>query len=428
MGDDLSRRRRLDLLVAEQRALDLAALGGGLDDHARVVVLGQLDRRVELAPGSLDAADATLEPGREGFTQSGAPISATPSRQPYAPAAANSTWGMPRWARAASGQLAHADRRGRTSEPTSGTSSHSAGLGAAVLSEGTVQAGKATSAASSPQPGVGPAPRRRRGPAPLAGADHARRLVARLLDPRANASPERSETSCSEERPAGVDGYVSSFFDRRLPPEAPCATTIVAEVPGSLGPGGGNWSVDLADFEGASVSCSAWPFFHKPFRRSAVVTASRPAQLADHVRDLRCFLAFGDGNITVEPGWTRLPALGVLADRLAFRCRVRAVPADARLEAGGASAVRPWRPCPVLAATGTLASLGPAETVSTTVVPRVAEVPPRGRSGSPGPGGSCPRWRGQRLDVEAGLGAPGPGQRLSGGRGDPCPRRGLCCR
>ena len=41
----------------------------------------------------------TLEPSREGFTQSGAPIASQRSRQPGSPAATKSTWGMPAWAK-----------------------------------------------------------------------------------------------------------------------------------------------------------------------------------------------------------------------------------------------------------------------------------------------------------------------------------------
>ena len=61
----------------------------------------------------------TLEPSREGLTQSGVPISATRSRQPSSPTAANSTWGTPRSAKSRfrvslSMQIAEE----RTSEPT----------------------------------------------------------------------------------------------------------------------------------------------------------------------------------------------------------------------------------------------------------------------------------------------------------------------
>ena len=37
----------------------------------------------------------TLEPSRDGFTQSGFGIAATCSRQPWSPTSANSTWGSP---------------------------------------------------------------------------------------------------------------------------------------------------------------------------------------------------------------------------------------------------------------------------------------------------------------------------------------------
>ena len=61
----------------------------------------------------------TLEPSREGFTQSGRPIAAIRSRQPSSPAAAKPTWGTPLWAKrrfrvSLSMQTAEAS----TSEPT----------------------------------------------------------------------------------------------------------------------------------------------------------------------------------------------------------------------------------------------------------------------------------------------------------------------
>ena len=61
----------------------------------------------------------TLEPSREGLTQSGSPICSQRSRQPSSPAAANSTCGRPAWAKSRfsvslSMQIAEAS----TSEPT----------------------------------------------------------------------------------------------------------------------------------------------------------------------------------------------------------------------------------------------------------------------------------------------------------------------
>src|SRR3954454_3891788 len=50
-------------------------------------------------PASPTRLMPTLEPSREGFTQSGSPISTTRSRQPSSPTAANSTWGRPRTAK-----------------------------------------------------------------------------------------------------------------------------------------------------------------------------------------------------------------------------------------------------------------------------------------------------------------------------------------
>ena len=38
----------------------------------------------------------TLEPSRDGFTQTGRPIASTRSRQPSSPASQKSTWAIPR--------------------------------------------------------------------------------------------------------------------------------------------------------------------------------------------------------------------------------------------------------------------------------------------------------------------------------------------
>ena len=58
--------------IAEQRALDLLARRGRLDDHARVVASGSLDRAVELLLARA-LVMPTLEPRRAGFTQTGRP-------------------------------------------------------------------------------------------------------------------------------------------------------------------------------------------------------------------------------------------------------------------------------------------------------------------------------------------------------------------
>jgi len=44
--------------------------------------------------GELTLLIPTLEPSREGFTQSGSPNEAARSRQPSSPASTKSTWGM----------------------------------------------------------------------------------------------------------------------------------------------------------------------------------------------------------------------------------------------------------------------------------------------------------------------------------------------
>ena len=61
--DDFARQRGLGVLVAEHRALDLAALRRSLDDHPRVVASRELDRRVEVL-GVVDLRDphARTEP------------------------------------------------------------------------------------------------------------------------------------------------------------------------------------------------------------------------------------------------------------------------------------------------------------------------------------------------------------------------------
>jgi hypothetical protein len=61
----------------------------------------------------------TLDPSREGFTQSGRPIASQRSRQPGWPAATNSTWGSPAWAKSRFRvSLSMQTAEARTSEPT----------------------------------------------------------------------------------------------------------------------------------------------------------------------------------------------------------------------------------------------------------------------------------------------------------------------
>ena len=135
--------RGLDVLVAEQRALDLAAGGVGLDDHPRVVAAGELDRLVQLVH-RLDPADADAGAESRGLD---------PERRPHR-LAALAPARLPRGGEIdlrqaglgeepLQGQLVHADRRGEHVGADVGeVEPLEYALHAAVLAEGAVQSGE----------------------------------------------------------------------------------------------------------------------------------------------------------------------------------------------------------------------------------------------------------------------------------------------
>ena len=149
-------------------------------------------------PSTVDAGDADARADREGFTQSGnrAARSGPTSR---ALNRGDSTWGRRLRRTVASKSACPCRPRGEDVGADVGTSSHRQALDAAVLAKGAVQGREATSAPSSPPAGSA-RPCCPRGSSRRCGRRHS---IPRSggAQPGGHRDPERSETSCSDERP-----------------------------------------------------------------------------------------------------------------------------------------------------------------------------------------------------------------------------------
>ena len=289
-----ARSRRL---VAEHRALDLAAAGRGLDDHPRVVAQRQLDRLVELRPGRSTLVMPTLEPSREGFTQSGRPSAS--QRSPPALLAVrrrNRPGGRRARRRAASGSACpcRSPRRGRRSRRR--------GRRAARAGPGRCR----------------PRRRRRAGPGrPRRRRAGRRRASARPRSPSLSQRPSRSIVTATTSWPAAAqpardrgagaqrdvvlggapagedrDPHSSASGSARRGAACRRRSSPRRPVPASE-PGGGNWSIDPADF---AVDFGFF-FFDGRLEAGFADRLHRfGAQLADHVRHLRLLFAVGDDD------------------------------------------------------------------------------------------------------------------------------------
>ena len=241
----------------------------------------------------------TLEPSREGLTQSGGPIAAQRSRQPASPTATNSTCGTVRPGRRAASASAcpcRSPRRARRSRRRGGRATR-AGPGRcrprrrARAGPGRRRRRRAARRRASARP-----PRRRRSSRP------SRAIVTRSASwpassrPRATASPERSETSCSEERPPQrtatfIRFFAASGFGRAA---RACRRRSSPCDPGSTSePGGGNWSVTRPTCEGTSVSCSL-TVGSGPLRAALRTASARSLPIT--FGTVACLFALGDDD------------------------------------------------------------------------------------------------------------------------------------
>ena len=250
---------------------------------------------------SLDPGDADARADPRGLDPERQPQLARSARaSPSSPTAANSTWGIAaRGEEPLQGQLVHADRRGEhVGADVGDVEPLQQPLDAAVLAEGAVQgredgvgAEQAARRGSASTAAPSPSPARRRGrssPRPPRG----RRLAARA----ATEAPERSETSCSEERPPERTATLTVLLLlRAIGAAARLPTTIVTSVARfELGAG----RRELVDRRGRPCRRLRFLLLRRSGRgrlRAAACTASR-AQLADHVRHLRLLLAGGDDD------------------------------------------------------------------------------------------------------------------------------------
>ena len=284
------------------------------------------------------------------------------------------------------GQLVHADRRGEhVGADVGDVEPLQQPLDAAVLAEGAVQGRE--DGVGAEQPGA----RRPARPRPPAWLQPPSRAIVTSTTswpaarrPRATAAPERSETSCSEERPPLRTATLIGSSRFRRAPRACLPTTIVTSAPGSSFGARRRELVDhAADFAGD------FGFFFFDDRAEAGFAHRLHrfgAQLADHVRDLGLLLAGGDDDRRrVEPAFDL--AAGARATGGSPRRPGESLSSS---ETTGTrprpriccTATRRWLPT----RTGTLTSFGPAETNRVTVEPLVARFARRRvRSGSPAP-------------------------------------------
>ena len=230
-------------------------VGRGLDDHPRVVAAAPARPPRRARPSSVDAGDADAGAHPRGLD---------PERQARSPRSARASLladrdeldlgDAARRRRAASGSACpcRSPRRARRSRRR-GRRATPAGPGRCrPRRRRRAGPGRRRRRRAGRRPGVS-STARRRAPAPVALDRHRDHLVARpSRRPRATEAPERSETSCSEERPPE---RTATLIVLRLPVQF--AGGLLADddrhrrrpVPASE-PGGGNWSIDAADFAG----------------------------------------------------------------------------------------------------------------------------------------------------------------------------------
>ncbi len=206
------------------------------------------------------------------------------------------------------GQLVHADRRGEHVGADVGDVEHSSSPWTLPSSpKAPCRAGKTASAPSSPPPGD----QLHRGavaaPAPVAADRHRRPSRARPpRSPRATEAPERSETSCSEERPPERTATLMALLlrRRRWRPLADDDRHRVARF--ELGAR----RRELVDRAADLARRFGFFFFDRRLEAGGADRFHRfGAQLADHVRHLGLLPAGGDddrdGRAHVRPGCRR---------------------------------------------------------------------------------------------------------------------------
>ena len=145
-------------------------------------------------------------------------------------------------------------------------------------------------------------------PAPVAADRHRDRLVPGPSSPRATEAPERSETSCSEERPPERTATLMALLLRRRRRRRPCRRRSSPCRPvRARSPPAGTGRPTRPTLPGASVSSSSTVGL-RPAARIASTASAR--SLPTTFGTLACFLPEETTIETVEPASTWLPALG----------------------------------------------------------------------------------------------------------------------
>ena len=331
---------------------------------ASMITRGSCPRASSIASSSSRSADETLviptlDPSRDGFTQSGMPIAAACSRQPGSPACANATCGNP-WnsRRRLQISLSIATAAERTLGPAYGTSRTSSNPCTVPSSpNGPWRTGKATSTPSRPPAG------RRESSVPSRSQRPSRSIRIRSTSwpaasrPSATEAPEFSETSCSEERPPEITATFTGVLplgrrrravDRRLLRRLLLLLEHGDEDGDAVagpdpGPGRGGLVGDSSVLSGVVRG-----LLDDPDVRHVTSLEGRDRgvlRLADHVRDHHRARTVRDASSTTSvPFSSRLPGTGIRADDGALRL-VRVLGLDVRHEAHVAERRLGRRPC-----------------------------------------------------------------------------------